>query len=271
MGGTKVSGTADVTITLKDGAGATLDSGSGTLASASGTYNQAISMDGPVVVYYKVATVSDVYSSAGGVPIAFDAASLTTTGSKGTSHTWSHTVGAAGTNRILIVGTSAESAVAVTNVTYAGQSLTLLGGQSTPGSVTRTELWYILAPATGTNNIVVNLGANKKLAAGAASWTGVHQTATFGTAVFASGTSTSPTVDLTSASGEVVVDAMANKSSTSRTEGANQTLHWSGNSGGKPSSAGSSESGAATVTMSWTLGASVEWAIGAVPLKQASP
>ena len=264
--------TQHVTVTLKDGAAGTLDSGSGLLPSAAGTYSTAVTMTGPVVAYSSIADVATVYAAAGGVPIVFDAFSSIATGGKATNHTWSHTVGAAGTNRILVVGTSAESAVAVTGVTYAAQALTKIGAQaSLDGATAATELWYLIAPPTGPNDIVVTLSANKKLAAGATSWTGVHQTTPLGTAVFAPGNSLSASVDVTSATGEVVVDALANKSSTSRTVGADQTQHWSVNSGGKPSSAGSSEAGAGTVTMSWTHGVAVEWALGAVPLKQASP
>ena len=266
VGGTKVSGNVDVTITLKDGAGATLDSGSGTLSSTSGTYNQAITMDGPVVAYYKVATVSVVYS-VGSVPVAFDAAS--SANGNTTSLSWSHTVGSSGTNRIIVVGIETKGATVVSGVTYAGQDLALIGALSN-GTSTRTELWYRVAPATGTNSVVVTLPSKTQTVGGATSWTEVHQTTPLGTDVFASGTSTSPTVDVTSASGEAVVDAVAVGGGGSRTVGADQTQRWSLASGGT-AGAGSSESGATTVTMSWTLGISNTWATGAVPLKPASP
>ena len=65
VGGDKASGTPDVSVTLKDGAGATLDSGSGTLADATGAYSTAVTLTGGTTAYYKVATVSIAYTSTG--------------------------------------------------------------------------------------------------------------------------------------------------------------------------------------------------------------
>src|SRR5258708_6597863 len=62
--------------------------------------------------------------------IAFDTASSANTGTAtASSLTWSHTVGAAGTNRILIVGVSIRnnSSQTVSSVTYGGTALTLVG------------------------------------------------------------------------------------------------------------------------------------------------
>ena len=66
VGGSKDahSGTKNITVTLKDGAGATLDSGTATLPTASGTYNVSVTMSGGTTAYYKVATIDVVYANA---------------------------------------------------------------------------------------------------------------------------------------------------------------------------------------------------------------
>ena len=222
--------------------------------------------------------------------IAFDAASTSDTGT-GTagSLTWSHTVGAAGTNRILIVGVSIRnnSSQTVSSVTYAGAALTLIG-QTTNSTNARVEIWRRIAPATGTNNVVVTLSAAARFVGGAASFTGVSQTAALalGSYFSATGNTTTPTVNVTSVGqGQLVVDTIANNTlatgTTAPCVGAGQTQLWSdrttnGTAGNNTPGAGSTEPGPAgvgTVTMSWRLeGCSGsnnrQWAIGAVALKQ---
>lgn len=266
VGGNKASGAANVSVTLKDKVGATLDSGSGSLVTAAGAYTTAVTLTGGTTAYSKMASVSAAYTG-GSVPIAFDAASSTSGVSTGL--TWAHTVGAAGTNRILVVGISFDlRGSSITGVTYGGQALTFIGSSSS--AKTRMELWYIVAPPTGTNNVVVTgIGIAEKIG-GATSWAGVHQTAPLGTAAFALGTSTTPSVNVTSAAGEVVVDTLATIDAESVTVGAGQTQRWNV-SQGDYRGGGSSAPGAATVTMSWTLPSSFQWSIGAVPLKQAQP
>jgi hypothetical protein len=70
----------------------------------------------------------------------------------------SHTVGAGGANRILVVGVNIHSTrvpmVTVSTMTYAGQNMTFFEAVNGPdGSKIRTELLYIKSPATGSNNI----------------------------------------------------------------------------------------------------------------------
>src|SRR5437773_247767 len=99
------------------------------------------------------------------------------------SLTWSHTVGA-GTNRILIVGVSiVDGGATVTGVTYSGQALTLIGGQTAGASTDRIEMWRLLAPPVGTASIVVTLSAAKRIVGGAVSYTGVDQTTPLGACV----------------------------------------------------------------------------------------
>jgi hypothetical protein len=102
--------------------------------------------------------------------IAFDAVSESWTNS-GTSLTWSHTC--SGSDRILWVSVMTLSTRTVTGVTYNGVSLTSLTRSS--GSQPM-QLWYLIAPATGANNIVVSINSTASfIYTSAASYTGVNQ------------------------------------------------------------------------------------------------
>jgi len=222
--------------------------------------------------------------------IAIDNTSSANTGTAtASSLTWSHTVGAAGTNRILIVGVSIRnsSSQTVSGVTYAGTGLTLVG-QTTNSTNARVEIWRLIAPATGANNVVVTLSAAARFVGGAASFTGVSQTPSLalGTYFPATGNSPTPTVNVTSvASGQLVIDTIANSNLATGSAlpcvGATQTQRWSnrtsnGTAGNNTPGAGSTESapsGGGTVTMSWRLegcsgSTNRQWATGAVALKQ---
>jgi uncharacterized repeat protein (TIGR01451 family) len=222
--------------------------------------------------------------------IAFDAASSANTGTgTAASLTWSQTVGSSGTNRILIVGVSIRNSSnqTVSGVTYAGTSLTLVG-QSTNSTNVRVEIWRLIAPATGANNIVVTLSAAARFVGGAASFTGVSQTASLALGSFfsATGNTPTPTVNVTSVQqGQLVIDTIANANIGTATAapcvGTGQTQRWSnrttnGTAGNNTPGAGSTEPGpvgGGTVTMSWKLegcsgATNRQWAIGAVALKQ---
>ena len=225
-------------------------------------------------------------ADAGGAPIAFGAASQGTTGSTAVgSLTFSHTVGAGGAGRILVVGvnmfSTADPLPTVSTMTYAGQSMTFLSTEidtSVPPRI-RTEMWYITAPATSANNIAITFSASVRAVAGGMSYTGVHQTAPFGAPASAGGVSTSASVAVSSAAGELVVDSVGARENTSETQsltaGAGQTERYNGVSrtgtinNNNVVGAGSEEAGAASVTMSWTVGTSARWAIVAAPLKPA--
>lgn len=94
--------------------------------------------------------------------IAFDTVSTSSNSTDPTSLTWSHTT-TTDANRILIVGTSVESdssghtAQTVSGITYAGVALTKIRSDYITDN--GTELWYLVAPATGANNIVVTMTA----------------------------------------------------------------------------------------------------------------
>ncbi len=149
--------------------------------------------------------------------IAFDAVSSAETVPAGgaTSLTWSHTLGS-GQDPILVVGVSIRnnSSQQVSSVTYNGTALTKIDVVDNATYV-RAELWYLpkaSLPAPGTYDVVVNMTATARFVAGAFSLFNVDPTTPLGT--FASNTgSGNPTwaasVDVPSASGEIVVGTLA--------------------------------------------------------------
>lgn len=202
--------------------------------------------------------------------ITFDAASSVV--SDTTPITLAHTVGIIGGNRLLRVSVSfvQDASQTVASVTYAGQSM-IKKGDATNAGQARAELWYLINPSTGLNNIVVTMSAAAEVIVGADSYYEVNQVTPFGTIVTATGTTLAATVDVSSATDELVIDVYAKKNTTEAVSvGAGQTSRWNtsnvGTNGGY--GGGSSEPGAASVTMSWTwTTTNRNWAILAVPLK----
>lgn len=122
--------------------------------------------------------------------IARDATSSTSSASA-SSLTWAHTC--TGSDRILIVTVGMDADTTCT-ATYNGVSMTEIGNAQRSAGGVKTFLFYLIAPATGSNNIVATLGTSTKVASGAVSYTGAKQsgqpdsfTATFndGTTSFA--------------------------------------------------------------------------------------
>ena len=176
-----------------------------------------------------------------------------------------------GSDRIVIVTTSEETAD-ITNVTFNSVNMTFLNGATQAEA--RTEIWYMKEsqlPAAGTYTIAITGGATNG-GTGARSFTGVHQTTTFGTFFSATGTASPITVDVTgTATTDVVIDGAALKDPGTVAAGAGQTLGYNV-LGTDVQICGSREPGnGGTVTMSWTDSAAFGKAIGAVALKEGGP
>ncbi len=209
---------------------------------------------------------------------AVNASSLGSTGGSATGLDFLHSV--SGSNTALVVSVTqvdTGSVIGVAGVTYAGSALTSLPNCTTalPGFAgTFTTFWYKINPASGSNHVVVTLnGTSYKPVAHAVSFTSALQTATasdFG-CVTASGTSTAPSVSISSAIGEIVMDTLNSGVESAPTIGANQTDRGSFLSAGEFASDASTEPGASSVTMSWTLATSTIWSMAAVRIKSVGP
>lgn len=195
------------------------------------------------------------------------------------SLTFSHTVNATGANRVLIVRPwhwDGAGPKTVSTVTYGGQALTFAAGVTAfaANNEHRNEIWYLINPPTGANNVIVTWSGSISAArAAAGAYVDTHQTTPVGTAANASGTTATPTVAVSSASGELVIDLVNFYLNTAGavTFGAGQTQEFLLNQGvSNQSGGGSSEPGAASVTMSWTLPQSEQWATLGIPLKPAA-
>ena len=182
--------------------------------------------------------------------------------------TWAHTC--SGSDRLLRVTTSHfDSSDTISSITYNGVALTAVPGGSTNNGQYYVTAYYLIAPDTGTHDIVVTVtGSVFDFGAGAISYTDVHQTTPLGTAVTATGTSTTPSVTVSSAADELVDDGLVIIHGGTLSVGAGQTQRWNAiASSGFIKYAGSTEGGAASTTMSWSNSSSQTWAIVAVPIK----
>lgn len=206
--------------------------------------------------------------------IAFDAASSNSGNTNSLS--WLHTV--SGAKRILIVGVSIrDTNMTVGGITYGGAPLTFIDAQNN-GTNCRVELWMRVAPATGANNVIVTLSGSTRVVGGAVSFTNVDQASPIDAGpTFAVGNSTAPSVAVTIVTDNAwVMDNLAFNDNATDTVGPGQTERWNRDNGGgagRINGAGSTEgpkTPAGAVTMSWTLSAAQQWAIGAVALKPAS-
>lgn len=208
--------------------------------------------------------------------LAFDAASsFNETTVDGTS-TWNHTC--SGSDRCLIVGVSHFSGAprTISSVTYNGVAMTSLGKNDGNSGVASVELFKLVAPATGSNAILVTFSAAALMIGGGVSFTGADQTTPTGSAVSANdggGTASPATVNVSSAADEIVVDTVIvtdGAAAVTVTVGGGQDQRWNLTESAAVMGGGSTEVGSATTTMSWTWTGAQAWSIIAVAVKPAS-
>jgi hypothetical protein len=172
------------------------------------------------------------------------------------SVTWAHTV-LGGSNRLLVVSVARRAFVAISSITYGGVALTKLTSvQAGSGNFPQAELWYLVAPAIGTANVVLTLASSTDvIAVSAMSMRGVSQSSPFGTPVTSNATSGSPSDTVTSANREIVLDVLSYvNASLTATANTTQSPYWSISSDGTWRGAGSVVvSGATSVLTSWTV------------------
>ena len=183
-----------------------------------------------------------------------------------------------GTDKIAVVHvhTYHSATHSVTGITWGGVAMTKLAHIGGAAFQKRCEIWYLVAPADGTATVTVTYaGVSYLTAVTAAFYTGVHQSAPWGTAVGAVGNAAAPSVVVSSATDELVIDSVVydlNPVNGTASEGPGQTARWEHSPGSQSiRNRGSTEPGAASVTMSWTLYISGrDYALLAAPLKPAA-
>ena len=193
--------------------------------------------------------------------------------SAASSLSWSHTVTSSGSNLALVVGVGvgndSDGGLGLT-VTYNSVVMTSVGKCTRNASSGVVQTFRIAAPASGTNTVAVTLsGGTADLIGGSISFTGVNQSSPCRNAATALGYSTLVSVAVTSAAGDMVVDAVGSGSAITASS---QTLEWLHNLNGNTgdgNAAQSVASGASTVTMGYT-GINDYWGIIGVDVAAAS-
>ena len=131
--------------------------------------------------------------------------------------TISHTT--SGTDRLMLVGVSfvnqsnEEVLPNPNGVTYNGDPLTFVGAinnQSSGGDDARVEIWSLVAPDTGTHNVVVTFDQNLNIGAvaGVMTFNGVDQTTPLGAFASNEDQSISSSVTVSSAADELIFAVM---------------------------------------------------------------
>lgn len=204
--------------------------------------------------------------------IEFDAAAQTSY-LFGNGSTFAHTTGSGAYRHAQVGIVCGETATVSGTPTYDGVNLVAIDNiLHSGGGGIRVYLYHLVDPNAGAGNVVYALSGNTTHGAFIVTRTGVDPNNPLGTAVKASGADATPTDNVTSGEGELVVDAVGFATGTSRTitVGAGQTQRANQSSGPGSSAGfgGSEEAGASSVTMSWTISAAADaWGIVAVPLK----
>jgi len=197
------------------------------------------------------------------MPVAVDAVtSGTSSGSPTVSHTCS------GSDRVLYVLIAERYDTALTGVTYNGVALTSIH-QANNGNLSTTNVWRLIAPASGANNVVISQSASHDLAYTILSVTGADQSTPEGTLVSGTANSTSPSKTAVAVADDLIVDLLSwwRGASQNATVGAGQTSR-SNQTLGSLGGAVSTEPGGASIVMSWTMSASAYWNHVAIPVKQ---
>ncbi len=190
-------------------------------------------------------------------PVAFDAASNESVSAAASTMKWNHTTGSRD-DRLLVVAVylgQGSGATVVSSVKYGSTDMTYLRNDTNSGYI-RTEFWYLVAPSAGRFEINVTLSASEVFGAGAASFSGVNQTSPIGDHDGVTANSNTVSLSITSATDDMVIDVLGALLITTLTEDSEQTKRWDSVAGSEPNTAagaGSTEPGAASVTVGWTV------------------
>jgi hypothetical protein len=154
-----------------------------------------------------------------------------------------------------------------TTVTFNGVALSRLGRVT--GNGRTVELWFIRLPGTTTADVVITPGVSREITAVVHNVNGADMDGVFRNLGVATGSSTAPSIAISSATNDLVLDFCVSdgNSATLFAVGASQTpVHEQEAADTDEKSASSYEAGAGSVTMSWTLAVSDAWTIAGVSI-----
>jgi len=206
--------------------------------------------------------------------VAFDAVGPSSAGTASASATtlsWSHTC--SGGNRLLTVSISvgfADSTVSTT-ATYNGVAMiSATKVYSNNQNLGYIELFYLVAPATGSHTVAITCNTASDLVGGSVSFTGVKQSAPVNNINAKFGNDTTPTVTIKSSVGDMVVNGVATGTNMTATSNTQRWMDNFNNTSAASNGAQSTAAGAASVVMSYTMAASDWWGIVGMTVVAAS-
>ena len=207
------------------------------------------------------------------MPGAFDAAS-TAQFDGVSSFSFTHTPVGTPTTATVEVGIRSDGITdfTVLSMTYGGVAMAFVRRDFT-NLVQSSEVWLINNPLAGARTVAVTLSAAAEGASIATTATGTATSGQPANHAGATGDSTAPTVNVTSATGRLVlgfVQSERTNTDAQITPGAGQTQRASvsGPTLDRPRMELTDEAGAATVTTSWTLASAQGWAAQGVDLSE---
>lgn len=174
------------------------------------------------------------------------------------SLTYAHDV--SGTDKVLVVTIQhrGSSVRTVSSVTYNGDPLTQKGVCVNANGNEKAEIWGLINPDDGTNNIVITMSGAANIGSSAITFVGADQDFPFGSPASNIGENETPTGAVLSAAERFVVDSVVRVTNAPGTVGTGQTQlsNFTLSSSGISIFAGSSyKMGAGTSVMTWTTGA----------------
>lgn len=205
-------------------------------------------------------------------PVYFDNFSTSGYEASLSTYNFTHVVGA-NTNRLLIVGVAIFLAGTVISITYGGVSLTKL--RADVNGVYDSELWYLVAPASGSATVTVNLSTSVTSIAGAASWWNVDQSNPFSANAGGNGTNTPASASVTPGSvTNRVFGNLAAQTASGITDKIDQAPHYvaAGALGTQEGSEFGVIMGLTSTTLQWNgIGAIDSWAVSLGSIQPVQP
>jgi hypothetical protein len=192
--------------------------------------------------------------------IAFDVANSAADSPLGSSFSWSHTCTGANLILVVMVGIidTSGTPASVSGITYNGVSLTKIR-RDIGANANFSEMWYLIAPATGANTVAVTLTSTPAQAAGggSVSLTGVSQSGVLDAQGGATASSGQPSVSLTTTTlNDWILDIVQDNNFNTVTPSGSQVERWSVSEAGASRLTFGSSLGpvnpAGSTTMSWT-------------------
>lgn len=154
-----------------------------------------------------------------------------------------------------------------------GAALTRAAQQIHASSTITAEVWYLVNPTAGTNDIYVDLSANDNLSIFGSSWFGTATASVQdGSGAGSQGTSSNLTDNIDILAGSLIIDSLAHESSSASTKGASQSYINTGAVDEGTWNVGASyriEPSAGTYGMTWTNGSSDTYAHAVAAFKKA--